>query len=87
MQTMTIEVADWSRSQVAELADIPPDMTVGELLDEVQEAMSLPRDNFHLLHDGEKLNRSATLQEIGVEPGDELTIAPEVSAGNRSGRA
>jgi Ubiquitin-2 like Rad60 SUMO-like len=86
MQTLTIEVTDWSRSQVAELSDLPPDMTVGEVLDEVQDAMSLPREPYHLLFDGEKLNRSATLEELGVETGNELTIAPEVSAGRRSSR-
>jgi hypothetical protein len=81
MHTLTIEVADWSRSQVAELSDLPLDMTVGEVLDEVQDAMSLPREPYHLLFEGEKLNRGATLDELGVESGDELTIAPEVSAG------
>jgi hypothetical protein len=81
MQTLTIEVTDWSRSQVAELSDLPPDITVGEVLDEVQDVMSLPREPYHLLFDGEKLNRSATLEEVGVETGNELTIAPEVSAG------
>ena len=81
MQTLNIEVTDWSRSQVADLSDLPPDMTVGEVLDEVQDAMSLPREPYHLLFDGDKLNRSATLEELGVETGDELTIAPEVSAG------
>ena len=86
MQTLTIEVADWSRSQVAELSDLSPDMTVGEVLDEVQDAMSLPREPYHLLFDGEKLNRTATLEELGVETGNELTIAPEVSAGRRSSR-
>ena len=81
MQTLTLEVTDWSRSQIAELTDLPPDMTVGEVLDEVQDAMSLPREPFHLLYDGDKLNRSATLDEVGVKSGDTLTIAPEVSAG------
>jgi hypothetical protein len=81
MQTITIEVTDWSRSQIAELSDLPLDMSVGEVLDEVQDAMSLPHEPYHLLFDGDKLNRSATLAELGVETGDELTIAPEVSAG------
>lgn len=86
METLTIEVTDWSRSQVAELSELPLDMTVGEVLDEVQGAMSLPREPYHLLFDGEKLNRSATLEEVGVETGNELTIAPEVSAGRSSMR-
>jgi hypothetical protein len=81
MQTLSIEITDWSRSQIAALSDLPPDMTVGEVLDEVQDAMSLPREPYHLLYDGDKLNRSTTLEELGVETGDEFTIAPEVSAG------
>jgi hypothetical protein len=81
MQTVTLEVGDWSRSQVAELPDVPRSMTVGELLDEVRDAMSLPHEPYHLLLEGEKLNRTATLEETGLESGDELTIAPEVSAG------
>jgi hypothetical protein len=84
MQTLTIDVTDWSRSQVAQLSDLPVEMTIGELLDEVHEAMSLPREPYHLLFDGDKLNRSATLEETGVQSGDELTIAPEVSAGQFS---
>jgi hypothetical protein len=75
-------VTDWSRSQVAELSELAPDMTVGEVLDEVRDAMSLPREPYHLLFGGDKLNRSATLEELGVKSGDELTIAPEVSAGH-----
>ena len=82
METMTIDVTDWSRSQVAELADLPQETTVGELLDELEDAMSLPRKNYHLLFNGEKLNRSETLLDAGVESGAELTIAPEVSAGS-----
>jgi hypothetical protein len=81
MQTMTIDVTDWSRSQVAELPDLPQETTVGELLDELEDAMALPRKNYHLLFNGEKLNRSETLLDAGVESGAELTIAPEVSAG------
>ena len=81
METMTIDVTDWSRSQVAELADLPEETTVGELLDELEDAMSLPRENYHLLFNGEKLNRTETLSGAGVQSGSELTIAPEVSAG------
>jgi len=43
--------------------------------------MSLSGGSYQLLFDGEKLSQGTTLAEIGVESGDELTIAPEVSAG------
>jgi hypothetical protein len=84
MHTLTLEVTDWSRSQFADLPDLPSTMTVGEVLDEVRDAMSLPREAYHLLFDGQKLNRTATLEDAGVETGDELTIAPEVSAGGHA---
>jgi Ubiquitin-2 like Rad60 SUMO-like len=81
MQTVTLDVADWGRSQVAELENIPLDTTVGEILEEARETMSLSGGSYQLLFDGEKLSQDTTLVEIGVESGDELTIAPEVSAG------
>ncbi len=82
MSTMTIEVKDWSASRRAKLNDLPGDMTVAELIGEVRDAMSLPRDTpYHLIHDGTKLHRSATLEEGGVCAESDLTIAPEVSAG------
>ena len=83
MSTMTVEVKDWSASRRAELADVPEDMTVAELIGEVREAMSLPRDTpYHLIHDGAKLHRGTTLEQAGVRAESELTIAPEVSAGS-----
>ena len=85
MTTLTVRVNDWSRSLPGtEFVDIPSDVTVGEIVDEATEAMALPDQNYHAVYEGEKLNRSATLQEIGIESGEELTIAPDVSAGRAS---
>ena len=82
MTTMTVEVKDWSASRRAEVSDVPTEMTVGELIGEVRDAMSLPRGTpYHLVHDGVKLNRGTTLADAGVRPESELTISPEVSAG------
>ena len=82
MSTLTLEVADWNASRRAELADVPDDLTVGELIGEVREAMYLPRDTpYHIIYQGQKLSRGSTLEEAGVQTGEELTIAPEVSAG------
>ena len=79
---LNLAVVDWNRSRRAELSEVPTHTTVGELLAEVKEAMHLSRETlYHLLWDGEKLNRSATLDDVGVEDGAEVTIAPEVSAG------
>ena len=82
MSTLTLEVADWNASRRAELEEVPDDITIGELIGEVRDAMSLPRDTpYELIYQGEKLNRGSTLEDIGVSSGEELTIAPEVSAG------
>jgi hypothetical protein len=79
---LNLAVVDWNRSRKAELSEVSPTTTVGELLAELREAMHLSRETpYHLLFDGEKLHRSATLEESGVEDGAEVTIAPEVSAG------
>ncbi len=87
MNTLTLEVTDWNASRRAELKEVPNDITVGELIGEVREAMSLPRETpYELIHQGEKLNRGATLEESGVQDKQELTVAPEVSAGGTNGR-
>ena len=83
MTTLTVRVSDWSRSLPgAEFLDVPSDMTVGEIVNEATEVMALPNQNYHAIYEGEKLSRSTTLDEIGIESGEELTIAPDVSAGN-----
>jgi hypothetical protein len=82
MGALNLAVWDWSRSRSAELSGVPSDLTVGELLSEVKEEMQLPTDTpYHLIYDGEKLNRAFTLDEIGLADDAEVTIAPEVSAG------
>ena len=82
MGALSLAVVDWSRSRRAELSDVPVDTSVGELLSEVREAMRLPSETpYHLIHDGAKLSRALTLEEAGVKDGEEITVAPEVSAG------
>ena len=46
MATLSLEVTDWNRSNIAELPDVPSDMMVRDLIEEVEQAMSLPRDTF-----------------------------------------
>ena len=82
MATISLAVSDWNASRRVDLADVPSDLTIGEIITEVRNALSLPNDTpYHLVHKGEKLTRGATLDEVGVENQDEITIAPEVSAG------
>jgi hypothetical protein len=79
---LSLSVVDWNRTRRADLSEVPTYTTVAELLSAVKDALNLPRETlYHLLWGGEKLNRSATLDETGLEDGAEVTVAPEVSAG------
>jgi SUMO-like protein len=82
MTALNLAIVDWSRSRRADFTEVPSDTTMGELVTEVKEAMQLARDTpFHIIYGGTKLQRDLTLDEVGVEDGEEITIAPEVSAG------
>jgi hypothetical protein len=81
MSALALDVVEWNRSRRAELSDVPADTTVGELLSEISEAMALGESRYHLIYEGQRLHSHQTLDEIGIEAGDEVTIAPEVSAG------
>ena len=81
-RTIDLEVVDWNETRRATVPEIPVDMTVGELQKELQEALQLSTETtHHLIFDGMKLNNSSTLEEIGIESGQTLTVAPEVMAG------
>ena len=44
--------------------------------------MHLPRETlYHLIYGGQKPPRTTTLEGAGIEDGEEVVIAPEVSAG------
>ena len=58
MATLSLAITDWNRSNMAELPEVPSDLMVRDLIEEVEQAMSLPRDTYHLLAGGEKLNRT-----------------------------
>jgi hypothetical protein len=82
MRTIELEVVDWNQSRRATIPEVPSDITVGELLANLSEAMTLSEDTRHyLIHDGQRLNNHQTLEEIGVDEAAEMTIAPEVVAG------
>lgn len=49
--TLSLTVKDWNGSHVAELSDVPADTTVGEVVEEVTEAMNLPRHTPYALVD------------------------------------
>jgi len=82
MDALSLAVEYWSGSPRAEFTQVPSDITVGELLREVTEAMRLPRRTpFKLVRSKRELPRAHTLKELGIENGTTLEVAPEVSAG------
>ncbi len=80
---MSVAVVDWSRSRgAAEFSDLSGSTTVSELLADAREALRLPRDGvYSLIRGNDKLARTATLDEVGLQDQETLEIAPEVSAG------
>lgn len=82
MSAVNVSVLDWTESRRADLEEVPTATTVGELLDSVKEAMALPSGTpYDLIRRDEKLPRGMTLEQVGVEDGEELTVTPLVSAG------
>jgi hypothetical protein len=82
MREVRVSVLDWTESRRADLDEVPTETTVGELLDSVKEAMALPPGTpYDLIRRDEKLPRGMTLEQIGIEDREELTVAPLVSAG------
>jgi len=83
MKTLALDVVDWNGSRRVALEEVPADTTAGDIIEnEIREAFALGGGaTYHLLYNGEKLNRSQTLDELGVEDHSELEVAAEVSAG------
>jgi len=82
MRTIDLEVVDWHQSRRATIPGVPSDTTVGEVLADLAQSMSLSEDTEHgLIYDGQKLLSHQTLEEIGVDDKAEMTIAPDVTAG------
>jgi hypothetical protein len=83
MQALNLKLSDWNGTQTLDLSDVSPETTAGEILADVTDYLHLsPGTPYHLIYQGQKLNRSSSLEEVGVEDGDEVVIAPEVSAGS-----
>ncbi len=81
-ELMTIRFTDWEHTRHANLAEVVPDATVAEVLDEARRVMDLPIDTSYqaVLH-GRELNHMDTLRDAGIESGMEVEIIPEVHAG------
>ncbi len=78
-----LEASDVSGQRVIEKRDIPPEMTVGELLRSLLAELHLP-DNIpyqvRLDREGRHVNYSEIVSEA-FETGDRVTIQPSIDAG------
>ena len=73
---------DWNESKRVTLEKVARGATIGEVLTTAVRSMGLPlRSAFQLELRGRHLNRSETLDELGIETNDTLRVVPEVSAG------
>jgi hypothetical protein len=85
----TLNVVDWCRQKRAVLeGEIDSDTRIGEITSMAIHALDLPQNvpysAFITTSDGgkeQKLNKSDTVSDTRIKEGDELMVAPEVSAG------
>ncbi|MBM3320561.1 MAG: hypothetical protein FJY73_07790 [Candidatus Eisenbacteria bacterium] len=89
--TLAIEATDVSRQKKFSLSDLEEEMTVGELVENLLEAMRMPAADtagrplaYHarLEREGRHLHASETVGEA-LESGDLLTLLPNIEAGRR----
>lgn len=89
MATVRVRVMDVSGSRASEV-EAPDDVPVNRLLVVMIERMSLPLNSpdgqlmsykLHLRRSGTQLLDNQTLAQAGVQPGDELRLQPEITAG------
>ncbi len=79
---LTLSFHDWEGTRRAEVDGLPASATIGEALTEAVRALGLPLQTFYQAFRGDRrLNETETIQEAGVEAGDQLRILPDVSAG------
>lgn len=80
-----VRVSDWTRQKRTAINGnfITDDTTVGELAEKAREELQLPRGAYGVYLGDLRLNRSATLDEAGVEQDAELELSPEVKAAGR----
>ncbi|MEE8556332.1 MAG: hypothetical protein V3T14_00425 [Myxococcota bacterium] len=79
---MDVTFQDWEGTRKAELVGVARDTTIGELAYEAVRSLGLPPRGFYqTLRRGKSLSPGETVEEAGIEPGDDLELFPEVSAG------
>jgi hypothetical protein len=78
----TLRGTDWTRQRRARVSELTAEVTVGEVVDELVQAMHLPTDTpYAARYADQKLNKTDTLADLDLPDEAEFVLAPEVSAG------
>jgi hypothetical protein len=82
MTLKTLRGTDWTRQRRACVSQLTEEVTVGEVVDELVQALSLPADTPYAARvEDRKLNKTDALGDLDLPDEAELVLAPEVSAG------
>ncbi len=83
-----LSIVDWCKQNRIDITDgLAPDTRIGELTQLAIQELNLPPNKPYSAfinsdnERGKKLNKSDTVEET-LKDGDEIVVAPEVSAGN-----
>jgi hypothetical protein len=91
MGLIQLKISDISGSRVSDV-EAPDDVPVNRILVVLIERMNLPLNSpdgqlmsykLHHRRTGQQLLDHQTLAQAGVQPGDELRLQPEITAGGR----
>jgi hypothetical protein len=91
MGLIQLKISDISGSRVSDV-EAPDDVPVNRILVVLIERMNLPLNSpdgqlmsykLHHRRTGQQLLDHHTLAQAGVQPGDELRLQPEITAGGR----
>ena len=88
-QALSIQVSDVSKQRVRQVSNIPPDATVGELVNSLLPQMRLPKNdvNGRVLTYRARLEREArhlrASERVGdaLQPNDRISLQPTIDAG------
>jgi hypothetical protein len=91
MGLIQLKISDISGSRVSDV-EAPDEVPVNRILVVLIERMNLPLNSpdgqlmsykLHHRRTGQQLLDNQTLAQAGVQPGDELRLQPEITAGGR----